>query len=297
MGWIWSRVVAFRRALCRGGCCVFASLGLCTASAAEVTRVSAANVPASPLVGYYAQMEAALLARGYLRQESRKADAIITAAKLERSFHAIALSREYGGQSPLMRWEKPVSLKMTFGPSIPKAQRESDSRTVKRYVSRLASVTGHPIRMSQRSGTFEVLVATSTELRGLGSYLQRSYPGLDQRMLRKITRMPKSYLCMVVAFPNSDKSKGYTRALAIVRAEHSQRMRTACFHEEIAQGLGLPNDSDARPSIFNDDEEFAVLTRHDELLLRMLYDDRLRSGMTARQAGPQVSAIAQALAR
>ncbi|MEM9901291.1 MAG: DUF2927 domain-containing protein, partial [Pseudomonadota bacterium] len=57
------------------------------------------------------------------------------------------------------------------------------------------------------------------------------------------------------------------------------------------------NDSDARPSIFNDDEEFAVLTRHDELLLRMLYDDRLRSGMTARQAGPQVSAIAQALAR
>ncbi len=40
---------------------------------------------------------------------------------------------------------------------------------------------------------------------------------------------------------------------------------------EIAQGLGLPNDSPtARPTIFNDDEEFALLTRQDEMMLRML---------------------------
>ena len=44
--------------------------------------------------------------------------------------------------------------------------------------------------------------------------------------------------------------------------------------------MGLANDSpDARPSVFNDDEEFAFLTRHDELLLKMLYDPRLRPGM------------------
>jgi hypothetical protein len=67
-------------------------------------------------------------------------------------------------------------------------------------------------------------------------------------------------------------------------------------HEEIAQGLGLPNDSPAaRPSIFNDDEEFALLTRHDELLLRILYDRRLRPGMLPDDARPIVTEIAEEL--
>jgi hypothetical protein len=57
-------------------------------------------------------------------------------------------------------------------------------------------------------------------------------------------------------------SGAYTRAVAVVRAEHPDLLRQSCIHEEIAQGLGLPNDSPAaRPSIFNDDEEFALLTR------------------------------------
>ena len=73
-------------------------------------------------------------------------------------------------------------------------------------------------------------------------------------------------------------------------------MRTSCIHEEIAQGLGLPNDSPtARPSIFNDDEEFALLTAHDELLLRVLYDPRLEIGMTPDEARPIVDAIATEL--
>jgi len=57
--------------------------------------------------------------------------------------------------------------------------------------------------------------------------------------------------------------------------------------------MGLSNDSpDARPSIFNDDEEFALLTRHDELLLQILYDRRLRPGMTEAEAAPIVRRIA-----
>ena len=51
----------------------------------------------------------------------------------------------------------------------------------------------------------------------------------------------------------------------------------------------------ARPSIFNDDDEFALLTRHDELLLEMLYDPRLRPGMTAAEAMPIVRVMAAEL--
>ena len=75
-------------------------------------------------------------------------------------------------------------------------------------------------------------------------------------------------------------------------------MRDACYHEEIAQGLGLSNDSDlARPSIFNDDEEFALLTTHDEYLLRMLYDTRMPLGADPATARPVAAELARRTGR
>ena len=89
---------------------------------------------------------------------------------------------------------------------------------------------------------------------------------------------------------------GYVQAVAVVRAELPDALRLSCYHEELAQGLGLANDSPrARPSIFNDDEEFAWLTKMDEKLLRILYDPRLRPGMTEAEAGPLVETIAAEL--
>jgi hypothetical protein len=80
----------------------------------------------------------------------------------------------------------------------------------------------------------------------------------------------------------------------VIRAENPDLLRLSCIHEELAQGLGLANDSPAaRPSIFNDDDEFALLTTHDEQLLRMLYDSRLRAGMSAADAQPIVRTIAR----
>jgi hypothetical protein len=57
--------------------------------------------------------------------------------------------------------------------------------------------------------------------------------------------------------------------------------RETCIIEEMTQSLGLLNDDPrAAPSIFNDDGVYQSLTSHDELLLRILYDPRIRSGMT-----------------
>jgi hypothetical protein len=88
----------------------------------------------------------------------------------------------------------------------------------------------------------------------------------------------------------------YTRAFAVVRAEHPDLLRLSCLHEEIAQGLGLPNDSPrARPSIFNDDEEFALLTGMDEDMLRILYNPALRPGMSEDEARPIIRDLATQL--
>jgi hypothetical protein len=104
--------------------------------------------------------------------------------------------------------------------------------------------------------------------------------------------MPTSVYCLVVA-RDSGGSSAYVQAVAVIRAEHPDLMRLSCIHEELAQGLGLANDSPrARPSVFNDDEEFALLTRMDEILLKILYDRRLRPGMTESEARPIVEVIA-----
>jgi AcrR family transcriptional regulator len=74
-----------------------------------------------------------------------------------------------------------------------------------------------------------------------------------------------------------------------------EEIRT-CVVEEVTQALGLPNDSDsANPSIFNDDDAYQDLTWQDELFLRVLYDPRVRSGMTRAEFEPLAGRILEEL--
>lgn len=92
----------------------------------------------------------------------------------------------------------------------------------------------------------------------------------------------------------SDKGKlGHiTAGLVAIRTDFGPVMLKSCVEEELAQIMGLPNDDkDVRPTIFNDDQEFAFLTDHDAYLLRALYDDRLKPGMSVDIAMPKVRQI------
>ena len=121
-------------------------------------------------------------------------------------------------------------------------------------------------------------------------------PQIDTASLNVLRTLPRAIHCLVIAFSDTPGGYSYGKAVALIRAEHPKLLMQSCIHEEVAQGLGLANDSPrARPSIFNDDDEFALLTRHDELLLEMLYDPRLRPGMTAAEAMPIVRVMAAEL--
>jgi hypothetical protein len=128
-----------------------------------------------------------------------------------------------------------------------------------------------------------------------GPLLRQLVPGISDATIREIETLDRNTFCSVYAFSRSGQFE-YIAAIAVIRDEHPDLLRRSCVHEEIAQGLGLPNDSAAaRPSIFNDDEEFALLTRMDEQMLRILYDRRLRLGMTPAEARPIVRIIAEEL--
>lgn len=88
------------------------------------------------------------------------------------------------------------------------------------------------------------------------------------------------------------KSGAIGKTDILIKNELPPTIRNACIVEEIVQSLGLMNDvPHARPSIFNDSQEFLDLTTHDEFLLRILYDPRVRPGMTLRMMRPLVAQI------
>ena len=258
------------------------------------------------LAARYARVEADLRTRGLLRTDGGGVDAPYDAEMLTRNFVKIALFDEFvpiSGRlvaretsSHLRRWESPVRIALDFGPSVPPDQRERDRATVAQLADRLAVASGHDITTTRRGGTMTVFVVNEEERRALGTRLRAEVPGVSEDVLRTVRDMAPSTFCLMIAFSTDSAPHVYTRAIGIVRAEHPPLLRMSCFHEEIAQGLGLANDSpEARPSIFNDDEEYALLTTQDELLLAILYDDRLNPGMTALEALPIVRTIAQEL--
>ncbi len=52
-----------------------------------------------------------------------------------------------------------------------------------------------------------------------------------------------------------------------------------CLLEELTQSLGMPNDTDVlRPSIFSDHDKLTDLSRSDAIVVRTLYDPRLKAG-------------------
>lgn len=290
-------------------CTLLAGILSCAASVAPAgagtsksSQGTAAKAGPGTLERYYQDMQAQYLSKGLMKTVRHVPGAPMDAASLAQDFLEIALINEHGqglsgGRSakPLLRWEDPVRLQVHFGASVPKAKRAADLRTVSKYVNTLARATRHPITVNPHRPNFHVLVVSEGERKSLARTLPKLIPGLSKATVKTIARMRKTHLCMVVAEPHADRRRGFKTAVAIVRAEHPDAMRASCLHEELAQGLGLSNDcEDVWPSIFNDDQEFALLTRRDEKLLGMLYDRRLASGMTADQVKPYLHAVASA---
>jgi len=57
-----------------------------------------------------------------------------------------------------------------------------------------------------------------------------------------------------------------------------------CVYEELLQALGPINDDDALPfTMFNDDVQMGFFDIYDQYLLNILYDPRIRAGMTKEQ--------------
>jgi len=301
-----------------GGVIVIAGLGLlagCEQSLAPSSAPAPAPRPPSAersqasyeAEAYYTRVQRALLTNGLLRTDGGGPDVPFNARTLTRNFLRIAFYQEYAERSGrliarekrsvLHRWDGPIRYRITFGPTVEADKAAKDTREIQRYSARLSRLTGLGFSRveSQARANMHIFVLNEDERRRLAPTLRAIVPGISDATIDTAVNMDRDTYCLAFAMTPGNKAT-YAQGIIIIRAEHPDLLRRSCIHEEIAQAMGLPNDSpSARPSIFNDDGEFGLLTTHDEMLLKILYDPRLRPGITEAEARPIVETIAAEL--
>lgn len=243
----------------------------------------------------YARTLAAYRAAGMMRTETAPADAPFGDEDLIRNFERIAFNMEFApGASlvarstpvDLVKWRGPVRWKLTGDGAAPR-----DREAYRALIARLETLTGLDFQEVEDDPDVFILIA--------GPGLRRAF--LDQLRLagaegriQIIEEWARNdlYPCVGQVGRLPQRGGWKNKATIVIKAETKGLLRESCIHEELVQTLGLLNDdAEARPSIFNDDQEFALLTAHDELLLRILYDPRLRAGMSAEEGMPIVREI------
>jgi len=262
--------------------------------------VQATSQKSAALRAYLGQVQSSQLTAGLLRQDGGGPDTPFTSDMLARNFEDIVFFNEYvgpgvrpGSSSALRRWSEPVRIGIEFGASVPPSQRTRDTNDVIAYARRLSQATGHPVSVSNNPNFLVFFVSEDDRTTTLNTRAT-ALTGVNRVSIGPVRDLPQDAYCAVAAYASGAERYTYTAAVAVIRSENPDLLRLSCIHEELAQGLGLANDSpNARPSIFNDDDEFALLTNHDELLLDMLYDPALDPGMSLETARPIVRDLAR----
>jgi hypothetical protein len=238
----------------------------------------------------FADYQSLMLSIGKMRGDVRPADVPYDAATLAENFRRIAFFEVPDDRNRsakrLTRWNQPIRYAL-YGSDLAR----HDTQLVDGLMRRASRLTGLQVINDTARPNFLIFVLAPGE--------EVSPPPVadDPEVLQDLDALARyAWDCSVHAYTRGTAQSEITTAIVYVRAAVKGFYRQACLHEEIFQGLGLfADDETVRPSIFNDDEEFALLTEHDEHLVRILYDPRLRIGMRAEEAMPTVSRIAEDL--
>ena len=153
---------------------------------------------------------------------------------------------------------------------------------------RVQSASGLTLCETPYRAEIEVLILTRAERISLAAKVREAGA---IAMANDLENDLEGLVCGAYLFLSDDTSDlvDYT---IIIPNELSGLLRKSCIEEEFGQAFGPSADfDDARPSVFNDDEEFALFTEHDALLFRILYDPRLKDGMNLETAMPIVRQI------
>ena len=254
------------------------------------------------LVEYYKRLEKQKLAVGLLRQDGGGSDTPFDSDDIARAFEQLAFFNEYSiSQSTLepnltpvslAKWNRPIYIATKFGSSVTPKEKKRNLKEVEDFSKNLSEIIDHRIEMSDRNSNMFVVFGNQEEIPILLKEVSFISTGFDPQKTKLLSKLPKDIQCLAMTSVKADTIGNIVSALIIIRSELPNLLKKACIQEEISQGLGLSNDSHlARPSIFNDDDEFATLTEFDKILLKILYDKRLKSGSSFQYSSDVIKQI------
>lgn len=197
---------------------------------------------------------------------------------VERAFLDVALKNEYSaGDKPLVKWDTPVRIWVQHKVGDQALHDELTDA----HIKHLSEITGHPItRVSSREQANVIWVfSRESEWRKdieqeIGSYALKNTFGAICKAGYRVTS--HGIITSATVIIPVDQAREHGKLLA-------------CIVEEITQVLGLPNDAEtAFPSIFNDQTPEDLLSPLDIVLLKLLYEPELKSGLSRQQVQPIV---------
>ena len=199
---------------------------------------------------------------------------------IKKAFFEIAYKNEYRkGMSNLRRWNKRIQYKIEyFEFPVPFKMAEN---LIDEHFKDLSDITTLSIVKSDYYSNFRIILTKR-------SYYKEAIKKYTNTTIKNIDTQSNCLLFL--------KHRHYelVNATVIIPIDHAMRygLLPACIVEELAQAMGLPNDSDwVNPSVANDKSVLDLLTGLDYLMLRILYDPRLRIGMSVKQSNLIVDKI------
>lgn len=269
--------------------------------AAAIALVALASACMKPrLETGYAALEDWYVSQGLLRTEYAPPDAPFTRADLVRNFAKIAFHSEYAPGATLVQRETGTELFKWSGALrwslAGDGAGPTDLLQMRALVARLGALTGLTfVELAPEADAAPdvTMLILGQAMRDEALAAMMRATGRPSAPLVEAWSRQDRFPCVgQIRLLNRSGGPGRLEGFIFIKAETSRLLRQSCLHEEFTQVLGLLNDGDdVRPSIFNDGQEFALLTRHDEMLLRILYDPRLKTGMTEAVGMPIVRRI------
>lgn len=212
------------------------------------------------------------------------ADDVPPTAELRRFAEDVAIGQKPGAY--LVKWTYAPKIRLeTLVPGardtdtgravpVPGKTKVSHYAALGRHVAALSESTGLHLRLMPRDMGSGGDIVISIVPRTIMS--QVPFPGVPARTL---TQLMGPSRCFFVIWPNPDWTVKSAKIAINSILEDSHI--THCLLEELTQSLGLPNDSERiRPSVFNETSMLTELSPVDRILIRTVYDPRIKPGMS-----------------
>lgn len=192
---------------------------------------------------------------------------------IKRDFMRVVMSAEYGGNSKFGRSVKKYDKTVRF--AIINHSKLDRQQAVRNFIWTLPSkVSGlkTSVVTNPKKANFRIHVVDKDQYANV--IRNEVYGDPNKRVRGK---------CFVrVLASNNDRSIGSTDV--VIRSDDGERLFQRCMIEEILQGLGpLADRGNKNYSIFNTASQHSSFTIHDQVLMNILYDPRIKPGMSKSQ--------------